>query len=186
MLDLLVREKSVAFPEVLYEQYDLLQCRCFLGIFPEIGRVWLTIDHRLFLWNYESVDDFQLFEDQDQVIGCVGLVKPIPGVFLDQITHLLVVATPIEILLVAVAYDRHRNALALYRTDIGAASDNVMMTSIVGTRDGRIIMAGGNGKIYELQYQAEDGWFTRKCRKVELSSSSYSLFVPTFLKFSNE
>ena len=25
-----------------------------MGLFPEIGRAWLTIDNRLFLWNYED------------------------------------------------------------------------------------------------------------------------------------
>ncbi|KAI9347179.1 Nup133 N terminal like-domain-containing protein [Zopfochytrium polystomum] len=186
LLELLVKQKSVALPDALYEQYDVLQCRCFLGLFTEIRRAWLTIDHRLFLWNYDSVEDFQLFEDQDQVIGSVGLVKPLPGVFLDQINYLLVIATPLEIILVAVAYDKHLNSLALYRTDISASSDGVIMTSIIGTKDGRILMCGNNGRVYELQYQAEDGWFTRKCRKIELASSAYSLFVPTFFKPSGE
>lgn len=30
------------------------ECRCFMGLLPEISRVWLTVDHRLFLWNYED------------------------------------------------------------------------------------------------------------------------------------
>jgi len=32
-------------------------------------------------------------------------------------------------------------------------SDNVSMTSIVGTSNGRIFMCGNNGHVYELQYQ---------------------------------
>jgi len=32
----------------------VLEYKCFMGLFPEIGRAWLTIDNRLFLWNYED------------------------------------------------------------------------------------------------------------------------------------
>src|SRR5690242_2945122 len=35
-----------------------LECRSYLGLFPEINRVWVTIDHRLFLWNYEDPNRF--------------------------------------------------------------------------------------------------------------------------------
>ncbi|KAI9352014.1 Non-repetitive/WGA-negative nucleoporin C-terminal-domain-containing protein [Obelidium mucronatum] len=187
-LEVLERERIIPLPDVLYEQYDFLQCRCFLGLFPEIHRAWITIDHQLFLWNYDSPEEFEVFDDQDQVIVSVGLVKPLPGVFLDEINFLLVVATPIEIILVAVAYNESKgaNALNLYRTDITIASDNVSMTSIIGSNNGRIFMCGSNGRLYELQYQAEDGWFTRKCRKIDLTTTTYSMFVPTFFNFSEE
>ncbi|KAI8826369.1 Nup133 N terminal like-domain-containing protein [Chytriomyces cf. hyalinus JEL632] len=188
LLSALVRDRTVPLPDALYEQYDFLQCRCFLGLFPELHRAWITIDHQLFLWNYDSPDDFEVFDDQDQVIVSVGLVKPLPGVFLDEINYLLVVATPIEIILVAVAYNEKNpsNSLNLYRTDISIASDNVSMTSIVGTDEGRIFMCGSDGRLYELQYQAEDGWFTRKCRKVDLTATPYAMFIPTFLNFSGD
>lgn len=38
----------------LFLSKPVLECRCFMGLFPEIGRVWITIDHRLFLWNYSD------------------------------------------------------------------------------------------------------------------------------------
>ncbi|KAJ3105701.1 hypothetical protein HDU97_007678 [Phlyctochytrium planicorne] len=150
------REHSIPLPDVLYEQYDLLQCRSFLGLFPEIQRAWITIDHRLFLWNYDARDDFQVFDDQDQVIVSVGLVKPKQGVFLDQINYLLVIATPVEIILVAIAATTTNGttSLKLYRTDMSISSDNVSMFSIIGSKDGRIFMCGSNGRLYELQYQA--------------------------------
>jgi len=25
-----------------------------MGLFPEIERAWITVDHRLFLWDYED------------------------------------------------------------------------------------------------------------------------------------
>ena len=47
-------------------------------------------------------------------------------------------------------------------------------------------MRGNNGQLFELQYQAEEGWFTRKIRKINHSSSALSLFTPTFLRWSTE
>ncbi|KAJ3126506.1 hypothetical protein HK100_010209 [Physocladia obscura] len=187
LLELVERERTIPLPDVLYEQYDFLQCRCFLGLFPEVHRAWITIDHQLFLWNYDSPDDYAVFDDQDQVIVSVGLVKPPPGVFLDEINYLLVVATPIEIILVAVAHQETNgvSSLNLYRTDITIASDNVSMTSIVGSSNGRIFMCGSNGRLYELQYQADDGWFQRKCRKIDLSVG-FSIFIPAAIFSSSD
>jgi hypothetical protein len=31
-----------------------LECKSFMGLLPEINRAWITIDNRLFLWNYED------------------------------------------------------------------------------------------------------------------------------------
>ncbi|KAJ1649419.1 hypothetical protein IWQ61_009494, partial [Dispira simplex] len=50
--ELFQKSRTVPLPDALFDQYDLLNCRCCMGLFPEIHRVWITIDHRLFLWNY--------------------------------------------------------------------------------------------------------------------------------------
>ena len=31
-----------------------MQCSCYMGLFPEIGRAWLSIDSDVFIWNYED------------------------------------------------------------------------------------------------------------------------------------
>ena len=33
-------------------------------------------------------------------------------------------------------------------------------------------------------FQAEDGWFSRKCKKINHSTSKLSFMVPSFLNFS--
>lgn len=43
-----------ALPDCPLPQYTVLQCRCYMGLFPEIERAWITVDHRLFLWDYED------------------------------------------------------------------------------------------------------------------------------------
>ncbi|KAJ2825071.1 hypothetical protein FBU31_003811, partial [Coemansia sp. 'formosensis'] len=93
------KQRLILLPDALFEQYDLLECRCFMGLFPEIKRAWITVDHRLFLWNYEDESDFYSFDDQEQIIVSVTLVRPKPGVFVDTIKHVLVVATPLEVFL---------------------------------------------------------------------------------------
>jgi nuclear pore complex protein Nup155 len=125
--------------------------------------------------------DFVCYEDQDQVIVCVGLVKPKPGMglcynadeshcpqnlthnfffgclemMIDNISHVLVIATPLEVILLGVSAGRE-NALpgnTLYTTYLSVPSDNVSMTSIHGSSTGRIFMTGSDGHVYEMEYQ---------------------------------
>ena len=51
---------------------------------------------------------------------------------------------------------------------------------------GRLFLAGKDGCLYEITYQAEDGWFSKKCRKINHSVSMVSYLVPSFLSFSEE
>ncbi|KAJ2520391.1 hypothetical protein H4217_002073 [Coemansia sp. RSA 1939] len=186
------KQRLIPLPDALFEQYDLLECRCFMGLFPEIKRAWITVDHRLFLWNYEDESDFYSFEDQEQIIVSVALVRPRPGVFVDAIKYVLAVATPLEVFLLGVGYDAGSSpaggrlaggggSVTLYATQISVPADGVAMTSIAGSDDGRIFMSGNDGALYEFVYQAADGWLTKKARKVNLTSSFVSYFVPTFL-----
>ena len=124
------------------------------------------------------------YDDADQVIVGVGLVKPIPGVFLEQIEYLLVISTPLDIKLVGIAFsekrklNQPRSKLELYQTDMCCNSDKVNMSNIVGTSKGRIFMRGNDGSLYELVYQAQDGWFTRKVYKSNKTTSKMNFLLP--------
>ncbi|KAJ1332254.1 hypothetical protein BSLG_008913 [Batrachochytrium salamandrivorans] len=188
------KDSFLSLPEYIFQQYDTVQSRSFMGIFPEINRVWISIDNRLYLWNYEDNGDnaINTFDDQEQIIISAALVKPIPGVFLDRIEYVLVVATPLEIILLGIAFSKKgqdgspRGAMTIYRTDMSIASDGVNMTSIVGTDTGRIFMRGNNGQLYELEYESQDGWLVRKIRKINRTSSGIISFIPTFLLLRSE
>ena len=65
-------------------------------------------------------------------------------------------------------------------------SDNIGMVSVEGTPGGRIFLAGQDGCLHEVVYQADDGWFHRKCRRVNHSTSVLSYFMPSFLSFSEQ
>ncbi|KAJ1341759.1 hypothetical protein BSLG_003654 [Batrachochytrium salamandrivorans] len=184
------KDSFLSLPEYIFQQYDTVQSRSFMGIFPEINRVWISIDNRLYLWNYEDNGDnaINTFDDQEQIIISAALVKPIP----DRIEYVLVVATPLEIILLGIAFSKKgqdgspRGAMTIYRTDMSIASDGVNMTSIVGTDTGRIFMRGNNGQLYELEYESQDGWLVRKIRKINRTSSGIISFIPTFLLLRSE
>ncbi|KAJ8324908.1 hypothetical protein O5D80_006438 [Batrachochytrium dendrobatidis] len=193
-LNFMRKDGFLSLPDYIFQQYDTIQSRSFMGIFPEINRVWISIDNRLYLWNYDDSGDSAIntFDDQEQIIISAALVKPILGVFLEQIEYVLVVATPLEIILLGVAFSKKgqdgvsRGSMSIYRTDMSIASDGVNMTSIFGTDTGRIFMRGNNGQLYELEYESQDGWLTRKIRKINRTSSGIISYIPTFLLWGGE
>ncbi|TIB67852.1 nucleoporin-domain-containing protein [Wallemia mellicola] len=181
-----VKRKTIHLPDTLFEQYNRVQCRCFMGLFPEIDRAWITIDNKLYLWDYVDGIDFASYEDLPELIVSLGLVKPKPGVFVDTIKYLLVICTPSTVSLLGLsAADSPSRELALYSTGISVNTDGVDMVSVTSTDDGRIFLSGSDSCLYELNYQAEEGWFKSRCSLTNHSSSAIANFVPTFLKQSS-
>lgn len=101
--------------------------------------------------------------------------------FDDKVEYLLVIATPIEVHLLGVSVGSGSIPHTLYITNMSVPTDNVAIKSIVGTADGRIFMNGNDGRLWEIDYQAEEGWFSKKCSKREVIGSPLSYFIPTFL-----
>lgn len=96
--------------------------------------------------------DLYAYEGLEKVIVSVGLVRPVKGVFVEDIRWLLVVVTPVEVVLLGVSIDDGSNELTLIPTDIVVSTDGVLMCKVVGTSNGRIFMAGLDGHLYELSY----------------------------------
>ncbi|KAJ3178986.1 hypothetical protein HDU87_003256 [Geranomyces variabilis] len=177
----------VPLPKYVYEQYHTVQFKVFMGLLPEINRAWITFDSRLYLWNYDdsSGTSTTCFADQEQVIYTVAVVKPLPGVFLNQIEYILVVATVVEIIILGVAFEQKGNPaspLTLFKTDLSIPSDYETVVQIEGTDEGRIFLRMLSGKLMELVYQADEGWFTRKIRLINHSATMLSMVAPTFLR----
>ncbi|KAJ1498403.1 hypothetical protein HMI56_005007, partial [Coelomomyces lativittatus] len=72
---LLIEKKFTAFPDNLLKHFDQVQCRRYMGLFPELRRVWVAIDNVLYLWDYE-ISEFEIACELSHVITAVGLVKP--------------------------------------------------------------------------------------------------------------
>ena len=98
--------KRVPLPPELIEQFGHMQCNCQMGLFPEISRAWLTIDSDIFVWNYEDGGDLAYFDGLSETILCAGLIKPKPNIFRSHIRYLMCLATPVEIVLLAVSFSK--------------------------------------------------------------------------------
>eukprot|EP00656_Telonema_subtile_P001758 TRINITY_DN10762_c0_g1_i2.p1 TRINITY_DN10762_c0_g1~~TRINITY_DN10762_c0_g1_i2.p1 ORF type:complete len:1481 (+),score=454.69 TRINITY_DN10762_c0_g1_i2:208-4650(+) len=182
---ILQKGKKRHLPERLLTTIQSLQADRLMmgGVLPEIHRAWISIDHVLYLWNYND-STYEVHDFLDEVIISVALVKPRPGVFLDRTDWLLVVTTPTDVSVLAVLfenpvdYDAHapipaKSKLVLQPTAVNVSTDNVMMMCVIGTPEGRIFMGGRDGCLYELVYAVESNWSgtSRKCRKVNHSGS---------------
>jgi nuclear pore complex protein Nup155 len=167
-----------------------LEYKCYMGIFSQIDRAWATIDNKFFIWSYLYGSDFVEYDDLDQVIICVGLVKPKADVFKDIVEYLLVLATPVEIVLVAVTVskkiDSNQIEITLLPTNYSVPTDNVNILKISGTSNGRIFLTGQDGCLYEFEYESDEGWIRKTTRKVNHSRGLVKGIVPSFLRFSTE
>jgi nuclear pore complex protein Nup155 len=85
-----------------------IEYKCFMGLFPEINRAWITIDKKLYIWDYINETDLYEYDELDQIILSVGLVKPKPGIFKEMIKYLIVLTTSVEIVLVDVSFQRKK------------------------------------------------------------------------------
>ncbi|KAG5513990.1 hypothetical protein PMAC_000612 [Pneumocystis sp. 'macacae'] len=176
-------------PDAIFEQYNRTECYTQMGLFPEIQRAWITVDNRLYLWNYLNGEDFQSYEDLDRTIICIKLVKPRPGVFIDSIEFLLVISTLNDIFLLGVEYltsksSENAKELVFYSTKMSVSVSGIDVLCIEGTIDGRIFFSGKqDDSIYEILYQIDDGWFSKRCSKVNHTGTVIDRFVPKGLWF---
>ncbi|XP_071991346.1 nuclear pore complex protein Nup155-like [Engystomops pustulosus] len=186
--------RRVPLPPELVEQFGRMQCNCMMGVFPEISRAWLTIDSDIFMWNYEEGGDVAYFDGLSETILSVGLVKPKEGIFQPHIRYLLVLATPVDVVILGVSFanlqtgnpnDSLSAGMQLLPDPLYSIStDNTYLINITSSINGRIFLSGKDGCLYEVAYQAEAGWFSPRCRKINHSKSSLSFLVPSVLQFS--
>ncbi|XP_064606018.1 nuclear pore complex protein Nup155-like [Liolophura sinensis] len=185
--------KRVPLPPELVEQFGRMQCRCTTGFFPEIERVWLTIDSDIFVWRFEDGRDLAYFDGLTETVLTASLAHPKPGIFQPHIQYLLCVATAVDIVLLGVSFripqdgspgDLHDREMHLLPDPLFSVPTDKHMLSITSMDSGRIFLAGKDGCLYELAYQADDGWFSRKCRLINHSTGLLSYFMPSFLNFS--
>ncbi|XP_052204518.1 nuclear pore complex protein NUP155 [Diospyros lotus] len=183
-------------PPILIDRYNAAggEGTALCGIFPEIRRAWATVDNTLFLWRFDKWDgQCPEYSGEEQVICAVGLAKAKPGIFVEAIQYLLVLATPVELILLGVCYSGRSDGTDPYAEvslqplpEYTAPSDGVTMTCIACTDKGHIFLAGRDGHIYELQYTTGSGWHKR-CRKVCLTAGLGSVIsrwiVPNVFKF---
>ncbi|CAL4913338.1 unnamed protein product [Urochloa decumbens] len=184
-------------PPMLIERYNAAagEGTSLCGIFSDIHQAWATVDNSFFIWRFDKWDgQCQFYNVDEQAICAVGLAKAKPGIFIEAIQYILVLATPVELVLVGVCCSASADGTDPYAElslqtlpEYMIATDGVTVTCITCTDKGQIFLAGRDGHIYELQYTTGSGW-RKRCRKVCLTTGIGSLLsrwvLPNAFKFS--
>jgi nuclear pore complex protein Nup155 len=179
------RTKVYDIPDRIFEQYNHAEVSTMMGLFADLNHAWVSIDNALYLWDYTAPNPEIIgFEEQLHNITAVRLVKPRKGVFVSTITHILVVATTAEIILLGVAANLEGPGVwtvSLYQTKMSLSIRGINVQVIEGSPEtGRIFFAGeADNDINELTYQQEEKWFASRCGKVNHTSPGYQSIMPT-------
>jgi nuclear pore complex protein Nup155 len=177
-------------PGMVTDRYNACQTVAFCGIFPEIRRAWASVDNSLYLWRFDKWQDIPIeYSGEEQAIVSVGLCTPRPGVFVEAIRHIMIVCTTTEIVLLGVCCSAGAGGtgdddceevtlqpLPLY----SVPSDDVAMTSVACTANGRIFLGGADGNLYEIKYSAAESWRTKRCSKI-CHTGGLRQYLPSFL-----
>ncbi|RDW83688.1 putative non-repetitive nucleoporin [Aspergillus mulundensis] len=181
--------KMYSIPDQIFDQYNLAQVSTSMGLLAELNHAWVAIDNALYLWDYTRTNPQLVgFEDQPNSINTVKLVKPRAGVFLPSVTHLLVLATTAEIILLGMKCEptpAGGKQVTLYQTGM-STSIRGLDIHIIASSDvtGRIFFAGSSDNdVYELTYQQEEKWFQGRCSKINHTRSRISQLAPSLKNF---
>jgi nuclear pore complex protein Nup155 len=152
-----VQTNNHTIPDAIFEQYNRTSSHTRLGLFPEIKQAWITVDNRLYMWDYTTQTGFQGYEAQPNAITAVRLLKPKQGVF-EKVNYVLVVATVVDVFLLGVnAQPNARGVMEvmLYDTRLSIPARGLDIHIIEGSKKtGRIFFAGKtDNELYEFNYQ---------------------------------
>ncbi|KJR81980.1 nuclear pore complex protein Nup155 [Sporothrix schenckii 1099-18] len=177
--------QTYPIPDQIFERYNVSQLVTSMGLFPEINHAYACIDSSLFLWDYTQPNPELIgFEDQPHAITAIGLVPPKPGVFVKNISHVLVVATEVDIILLGVEATptpTGSKQISLYQTKMSIHRGGGNVSFIVGTAAGRIFLGGrSDTDVHEIFYQQEEKWFSNRVGKTNHSHPGWSSVVPAF------
>ena len=169
-------------PDPIFEQYNRAQVSTLMGLFAELCHAWVAIDNALYIWDYTNPNPQLIgFEDQPNSINEVRLAKPRPGVFLPSITHILVVSTTAEVLLLGVGYDDAAVGprLTLYQTGMSTVIRGLDIHVFASSDStGRIFFAGSSDNdVHEIVYQQEERWFRGRCYRINHTSPRFRAFT---------
>ncbi|KAF2663175.1 non-repetitive nucleoporin [Microthyrium microscopicum] len=170
------KTKTYDIPERIFEQVNNAHMSTKLGIFSQLHHAWVTVDSVLYLWDYTHPNPELIgYDELSQTIVEVQLAKPKPGVFREEITHVLLIATVGEIAILALAANKSPEgvmSVSLYQTDLRISLKGYAVTQIASCpKTGRVFFGCKNSSdLFEISYQKEEKWFLNKCGKINHTS----------------
>eukprot|EP01025_Chloroclados_australasicus_P051758 TRINITY_DN6033_c0_g3_i1.p1 TRINITY_DN6033_c0_g3~~TRINITY_DN6033_c0_g3_i1.p1 ORF type:complete len:1374 (-),score=127.37 TRINITY_DN6033_c0_g3_i1:632-4753(-) len=184
-----ITNSLIPLPRQVMQKYHSHNQYCYCGLLPEIKRAWAAMDSTLFLWRYDRPNDVATeYKSDKQPITAVGIVRPRDGVFFVATKYVLIVCTVTEIYLLSVSFSSGINSdeydgLVLQQLSYHSTqTDNVPMSKVKGTANGRIFVGGSNGHLYEIMYRTNDTWMTSRCYKICCTKNLISSLVPSIWK----
>ncbi|RAL07213.1 putative non-repetitive nucleoporin [Aspergillus homomorphus CBS 101889] len=183
------RVKMYNIPDQIFDQYNRAQVSTNMGLFAELNHAWVAIDNALYIWDYTHPNPQLVgFEDQPNSIITVKLAKPRPKVFLPTITHLLVISTTADVILLGMGCETTPGGarqVTLYQTGMSASVRGLEIDQLASSDStGRIFFGGiSDNDVYELVYQQEEKWFQGRCSKVNRTSSRLAALTPSLSSF---
>jgi nuclear pore complex protein Nup155 len=172
-------------PDQIFDQYNRAQVSTSMGLFAELNHAWVAIDNALYIWDFTHPNPTLVgFEDQPNSINSVKLTKPRPGVFLPAITHLLVVSTTADVILLGMGYETTPSgsgSVSLFQTGMAVSVRGLDINVFAASEStGRIFFGGSSDNdVHEVTYQQEERWFQGRCGRVNHTSSRLSAFRPS-------
>lgn len=176
--------KMYNIPDPIFDQYNRAQVSTVMGLFAELQHAWVAIDNALYLWDYTNPNPQLVgFEEQPNSINAVKLAKPRAGVFLPAVTHLLVVSTTAEVLLLGMGFQKTASGgskVTLYQTGMATLIRGLDIHVFASSDPtGRIFFGGSSDNdVYELVYHQEERWFKGRCYKVNHTRPRLASFTP--------
>lgn len=153
-------------PDQIFEQYNKASVSTSMGLFAEINHAWVALDNALYMWDFTLPNPQLLgYEGQSSLITSVSLAIPRSGVFLPSITHLVILATMSEVMLLGLGPDESSaagHALSLFQTGISVSVKGKNISAIASSpKTGRVFFAGRTeNELYELKYYRDERWFS--------------------------
>ncbi len=152
---------------------------------------WITVDNIIYFWNYLEPSDVDLFDGSKEVIISVAVSVPKSEIFSESVKFVLVIATSVDVSLLAICIDAGSSRIKLVPTTFILPADNISMLKIVGSQVGRLFMIGNDQCLYELDYSfTSDAWTVlsgsepkHMCRKINFFTWNWHLndFVRPFV-----
>eukprot|EP01134_Creolimax_fragrantissima_P000023 CFRG0023T1 len=164
----------------LHNSADAADSTRDIGLFIEINHAYFIIGHKIVLWDLES-SRYTIYEECLKPIIGAALVKPKPGVFDNRCSHVLVIFTADDITLLSM-YFGDPSGLKMWETPFVVSGLETSVTKVIGTDGGRIFIGTSDGRLHELVYQLNMGWFSKGiCYLIDHTKSVLGSVVRTLM-----